>query len=171
MNKALRPAVSAGNWKMNNTRPQTRELLEALTPLVAGAGCQVVVCTPFTDLEAALALTAGLGGGIGRLRETCGAVLGMALALSLARAGDWEKGALYQAEQELVGRFRREQGSLLCRELLGEAGRDRAARPSPRTPAYYAARPCPRLVERAAQLLEDYLAEHPPACPPRLPGG
>ena len=122
-------------------------------------------------LETALALTAGLGGGIGRLRETCGAVLGMALALSLARAGDWEKGTLYQAEQELVGRFRREQGSLLCRELLGEAGRDRAARPSPRTPAYYAARPCPRLVERAAQLLEDYLAEHPPACPPRLPGG
>ena len=59
MNKALRPAVIAGNWKMNNTRPQTRELLEALKPLVAGAGCQVVVCTPFTDLEAALALTAG----------------------------------------------------------------------------------------------------------------
>ena len=59
MNKALRPAVIAGNWKMKNTRPQTRELLEALKPLVAGAGCQVVVCTPFTDLEAALALTAG----------------------------------------------------------------------------------------------------------------
>lgn len=56
MNKKLRKAVIAGNWKMNNTRKETKELLEALVPLAENADCDVVVCVPFTDLETAVDL-------------------------------------------------------------------------------------------------------------------
>lgn len=59
MNKALRKAVIAGNWKMNNTPEQTTALLNEMKPLVADADCDVVICTPFVDLQAALDATAG----------------------------------------------------------------------------------------------------------------
>ncbi len=54
MNKALRKAVIAGNWKMNKTRPEAKALVEELKPLVKDAGCDVVVCVPFTNLETVL---------------------------------------------------------------------------------------------------------------------
>ena len=59
MNKSLRRAVIAGNWKMNNNRIQTKELLTALIPLVKNAGCEVVCCVPFTNLETAVSMTKG----------------------------------------------------------------------------------------------------------------
>ncbi len=59
MNKALRKAVIAGNWKMNNTRVETKALIEDLIPLAKDAGCDVVVCVPFTNLETAVNLTKG----------------------------------------------------------------------------------------------------------------
>lgn len=59
MNKALRQAVIAGNWKMNNDRQGAKALLQELCPLVQGAECGVVVCVPFTDLHTALELTQG----------------------------------------------------------------------------------------------------------------
>jgi len=54
MNKSLRKAVIAGNWKMNKTRPEAKALIEELKPLVANAACDVVACVPFTNLETAL---------------------------------------------------------------------------------------------------------------------
>ena len=59
MNKQLRKAVIAGNWKMNKTRGEAKALIEALIPLVKGAGCEVVTCVPYTDLETALAAAKG----------------------------------------------------------------------------------------------------------------
>lgn len=59
MNKNLRKAVIAGNWKMNKTRPEAAALIEAIKPLAADAGCEVVVCVPFTNLETAVAATKG----------------------------------------------------------------------------------------------------------------
>ncbi|MGN1137664.1 MAG: triose-phosphate isomerase [Oscillospiraceae bacterium] len=61
MNKALRKAVIAGNWKMNKTRPEAKELLEAIKPLVADAAgkVEVIACVPYTNLETAVAATAG----------------------------------------------------------------------------------------------------------------
>ncbi len=59
MNKNLRKAVIAGNWKMNNTRVETKALIEALIPAVKDADCGVVVCVPFTNLETAVNLTKG----------------------------------------------------------------------------------------------------------------
>ncbi len=65
MNKALRPAVIAGNWKMNKTPAEARALLEELAPQVAGAGCRVVCAVPFVCLETALAATKGTNIAIG----------------------------------------------------------------------------------------------------------
>ncbi|MGN0598321.1 MAG: triose-phosphate isomerase [Oscillospiraceae bacterium] len=61
MNKSLRKAVIAGNWKMNKTRPEAKELLEAIKPLVADAAgkVEVIACVPYTNLETAVAATAG----------------------------------------------------------------------------------------------------------------
>ena len=61
MNKNLRKAVIAGNWKMNKTRPEAKALLEAIKPLVANAEgkVEVIACVPFTNLETAVNTTAG----------------------------------------------------------------------------------------------------------------
>ena len=61
MNKNLRKAIIAGNWKMNKTRPEAKELLEAIKPLVANADgkVEVIACVPFTNLETAVNTTAG----------------------------------------------------------------------------------------------------------------
>ncbi|MGN0606772.1 MAG: triose-phosphate isomerase [Oscillospiraceae bacterium] len=61
MNKSVRKAIIAGNWKMNKTRPEAKELLEAIKPLVANAenNVEVIACVPFTNLETAINTTAG----------------------------------------------------------------------------------------------------------------
>lgn len=59
MNKAIRKAVIAGNWKMNKTRPEAKALIEELKSLVSGADCDIVLCVPYTNLETALELTKG----------------------------------------------------------------------------------------------------------------
>lgn len=65
MNKALRPAVIAGNWKMNKTPAEAKTLLEEIQPLVADAGCTVVACVPFVDLQTALDAAKGSNIAIG----------------------------------------------------------------------------------------------------------
>ena len=90
MNKALRKAVIAGNWKMNKTPAEAKELIEAIKPLVADAGCDVVVCVPYVDLAAALEATAGTNIGVGA--ENChwaksGAFTGEISAQMLAEMG------------------------------------------------------------------------------------
>ena len=59
MKKSVRKAVIAGNWKMNKTRAEAKTLIEELKPLVADAGCDVIICVPYTNLETALELTKG----------------------------------------------------------------------------------------------------------------
>ncbi len=59
MNKKLRQAIIAGNWKMNKTRPEAKALIEALIPVAKNATCGVVICVPFTNLETAVELTKG----------------------------------------------------------------------------------------------------------------
>ena len=59
MKKDIRRAIIAGNWKMNKTRPEAKELIEAMKPLVKDAGCEVVICVPYTNLETAVELTKG----------------------------------------------------------------------------------------------------------------
>ncbi len=59
MNKEVRQAIIAGNWKMNKTRPEAKALIEELKPIAANATCGVVICVPFTNLETAVELTKG----------------------------------------------------------------------------------------------------------------
>ena len=80
MNKALRKAVIAGNWKMNKTPAEAKELISAIAPLVKDAGCEVVACTPFVDLASAQEAAAGTNIQIGA--ENC----------------HWEKSGAYTGE-------------------------------------------------------------------------
>lgn len=90
MNKALRQAVIAGNWKMNKTRPEAKALIGELIPLVKDAGCGVVICVPFTNLDTALDATKGTNIKVGA--ENChwaksGAFTGEISADMLAEMG------------------------------------------------------------------------------------
>lgn len=90
MDKSLRKPVIAGNWKMNNTPEQTKALIEQMKPLVAGADCEVILCTPYIDLYAAMEAAEGSNIKIGA--ENChwaekGAFTGEVSAQMLKAAG------------------------------------------------------------------------------------
>ena len=91
MKKTVRKAVIAGNWKMNKTRPEAKALLEELKPMVADVkDVEVVACVPFTNLETALAATAGTNIKIGAENchfEKSGAFTGEISADMLAEMG------------------------------------------------------------------------------------
>lgn len=137
---------------------------------LSGHNCAQAVLVAFCDvtgLEPTVAsrLSSSFGGGIGRLREVCGAVSGMVMVAGLLYGyddpgkEDAEKKAHYQRIQELCARFREEAGSIICRELLDNPSAD--PNPSPRTEEYYKTRPCARYVMLAARILDEYIAEHP----------
>ena len=116
------------------------------------------------DLETAARLSSSFGGGLGRLREVCGALCGAELALGYLRGyadpADYEaKAAHYARVRALAGRFREKNGTILCRELLKDVKTVPGGAPERRTPEFYARRPCLRLVGEAAALLEQLLAE------------
>ncbi len=134
-----------------------------------GYACsQAVLCAYARELgldeQTALKISLPFGGGIGRLRETCGAVSGMLMALGLkyadAAPSPQAKADVYARVQELVRRFKEENGSIICRELLGLSKPEGTPVPAPRTPEYYKVRPCVEKVACAARLLEEYLAEN-----------
>ena len=92
MKKSVRKAIIAGNWKMNKTRPEAKELLEAIKPLVANAEgkVEVIACVPFTNLETAINATAGSNVKIGAENchfEKSGAFTGEISADMLAEMG------------------------------------------------------------------------------------
>ena len=137
----------------------------------SGYNCSQSVVAAFADLygfteEQALKMSASFGGGIGRMRQTCGAACGMFLLAGLDtgavdaedRAG---KSHNYEVVQQLAEKFRAENGSLICAELLGlsttAAHRDTQA--EPRTDLYYKKRPCVEMVETAARIFANYLKE------------
>ncbi len=133
-----------------------------------GYNCAQAVAMAFSDVigltpETAAKMVSGFGGGFGRLREVCGAVSGMTFVASLLYGygtPDQEKQMqLYALVQELMGKFKEQAGSYICRELLDKPATDPA--PSPRTAEYYAKRPCARMVMLAANILDAYIAEHP----------
>ena len=114
--------------------------------------------------ETAARLASSLGGGMGRLREVCGAVSAALLVLGLvcgySDPGDQEAKTLhYQRVQEYARRFREANGSIICRELLEDVPVTPGDAPEARTPEYYAQRPCPQLVRQAAAILDEMLAE------------
>ena len=137
---------------------------------LTGANCAQAVILAFSDLtglddKTALRISSPFGGGIGRMREVCGAVSGMYMVLGLlygyeeAGEKDCNKKALYKEVQDLAEQFRAECGSILCREILKNPPTD--PNPSPRTAEFYAKRPCARMVMTAASILDRYIEAHP----------
>ena len=131
-----------------------------------GYNCSQAVFIAFAEdkygKDEAARLASSFGGGMGGQRMECGAYSGMLLAYGMLRGydipGDLElKKNYYQTVQELTRRFTAELGTTSCRKQLGLPEGVNELPPSPRTPEYYATRPCPKLVERAAAILEEYL--------------
>ena len=140
---------------------------------LSGAGCCQAVFCAFCDVHGlgrvqAARLASSMGGGVGRMREVCGAVSGAAMVMGLVYGFDYpptgtEKADLYAAVQEMISPFRAEFGSVVCRDLLASAGCAVSGAPTPeaRTAEFYARRPCLRAVRLAARCLDEYLAAHP----------
>lgn len=134
-----------------------------------GYNCTQAVVLAFSDVigideKTALKVSAPFGGGVGRMREICGTVSGMMTVLGLIfydaeHVTLEEKSALYAREQELAARFRAQNGSIVCRELLVGVKTDCSPNAEARTSEYYKKRPCPQLCAQAADILEDYLRE------------
>lgn len=110
--------------------------------------------------SAAMRLASSFGGGMGGMRETCGAVTAMLMVAGLRDGYDapgdlHAKTAHYARVRHLADAFRAEHGTLVCRDLLAHLGTLKQA-PSARTEAYYRERPCARFVETAARLLDEF---------------
>ncbi len=135
-----------------------------------GHNCAQAVFCAFADElgldnNTALTLSACFGGGLGRQREVCGAVSGMCMALSSKFApkdptDQVAKAKFYVQIQELCAAFKKENGSIICRELLGLPAGPSAPTPEKRTDAYYQHRTCADKVKCAAEILEKYLQEN-----------
>ncbi|XOQ43454.1 MAG: putative redox-active family protein [Clostridium sp.] len=134
-----------------------------------GYNCSQSVFAAFSeelglDFQTALKLASSFGAGMGRLREVCGAVTGMFMAAGLKYGytdpnAMLEKTRHYQRIQTLAKRFEKENGSIICRELLGLDVKYDDPKPQPRTKEYYQSRPCSELVGAAAQMLDELFTE------------
>lgn len=132
-----------------------------------GFNCSQSVFLAFEDMhkmdpKTALKLSSSFGGGMGRLREVCGAVSGMFMVAGVLYGyddpKDYEaKKVHYERIQQLAKEFESRNGSIVCRQLLGLGeGKDTPA-PEKRTQEYYKKRPCAELVGMAAAIMEQYI--------------
>lgn len=143
---------------------------KAVENFMSGYGCCQSVFAAFADIygmsdQQAKSLSAGFGGGVGRLRMMCGAVSALVMLAGLSdgqtegddRAG---KAHCYKVVQELLEQFKLRNGSVICAELLGLWGQPKAVGsyvPDERNAEYYARRPCAAKVESAARIFQEYL--------------
>ena len=133
-----------------------------------GYNCSQSVVAAFADMygftrEQALRMSASFGGGIGRMRQTCGAACGLFLVAGLETGcteGSNREGkeANYKLVQQLAEEFKQRNGSLICAQLLGlDKSAPTPATPEARTAEYYKKRPCVKMVEDAARIWVEYL--------------
>ena len=133
-----------------------------------GYNCAQSVALAYADIttldeKMVATITASFGGGLGRLREVCGAVSGMAFVASFISpcpmADNAEaKKANYALVQEFAEQFRQKNGDIVCRSLLGLDRPKDEPTPSARTAEYYKKRPCAEYVYDAALIVGEYLA-------------
>lgn len=146
-----------------------KEKAEAL--FLEGYNCAQAVAIAFEDLhgvnrETIGKLSSSFGGGMGRLREVCGGVSGMFMVAGLLYGYDdpkakEEKTEHYTRIQKLAEDFSKENGSIVCRELLGLTEKKQEPTPEERTAEYYKKRPCKELVGMAAEIMDNYIKEYP----------
>ena len=145
---------------------------QAVDNFMQGYGCCQSVVAAFADLYGlddtmAKRIATGFGGGVGRMRMMCGAVSALVILVGLdcgqTEGSDREgKSACYRVVQQLLERSRQQNGSIICAELLGLNGYERAHSSyvaSERTAEYYKKRPCAAKVENAARLFAQYLVD------------
>lgn len=140
---------------------------QAVNNFKSGYNCAQAVYVAYADLfnmdpKTAAIIAAPMGAGIGRMREVCGTVSGAALIAGLAIPCDnpsdmASKTRCYTLVQKVAERFRQENGSIICRELLGIAPVKESPAPSPRNEAYYKKRPCVELVRMSATFIGEEL--------------
>ena len=147
----------------------------AVDNFMAGYGCCQSVVAAFSDLYGlddtlAKKIAAGFGGGVGRMRMMCGAVSGIVMLVGLdcgqTEGSDREgKSACYKVVQDLLAKSKEENGSIICAEILGIQGHEKAHSSyiaSARTAEYYKTRPCAAKVESAARIFANYLKNKRP---------
>lgn len=135
-----------------------------------GCNCSQAVFAAFCDVtgidkEYALRISSPFGGGMGRLREVCGAFSAIVMVLGITDGitdcnVPGAKAELYKKVQTLADEFKRRNGSLICRELLGLPEGGDSPVPTPRTEEFYKTRPCADIIASAASVLEDYLLQN-----------
>lgn len=149
-------------------KDKEERISRAVAYFMQGYNCSQAVVAAFADLygfteEQAFHMAASFGGGIGRMRLTCGAVCGMFMLAGLDdcavegsdRIG---KSRNYAVVQSLAEKFRSLHGSITCSELLKlRAGTPVSSQAEQRTAEYYAKRPCARMVESAARIFSEYI--------------
>ena len=143
--------------------------MKAAELFLSGYNCAQAVAVAFCDVTGleerqAARMASAFGGGMGRMREVCGAVSGMLMVLSYlygydTPGDDISKKRLYGEVQALAGAFRAENGSFVCREILKHPPSD--PNPTPRTAEFYAKRPCAKMVMTAGRLMDRFLEAHP----------
>ncbi len=114
------------------------------------------------DFETAMKLSSSFGGGMGRLREVCGAVSGALMIVGIkygysSPTDEKAKANHYKLVQDIMYKFKELNGSYLCRELIGAEGTLMSHIPTERTEDFYKRRPCTLLVERATEIIEEIL--------------
>ncbi|MBQ8767434.1 MAG: C_GCAxxG_C_C family protein [Clostridia bacterium] len=134
---------------------------KAVQLFLEGKNCSQAVFVAFAvDLglteETALAVSIGLGGGVGRMREVCGAVSGSAMLAGL-KYPDLDKADIYKKVRMIIDEFKKTNPSIVCKELLGLTEPEKSSAPEERTLEYYQKRPCVKIVEDAALAVEKIL--------------
>ena len=142
---------------------------KAVGLFLSGYNCCQSVFAAYSDIfgmeqEMALKVSCSMGGGIGRMREVCGAVSGMAMVAGLA-CGNTDpnnqaaKTKNYETVRQMAARFEEEHKTIICREILGLRAAEKSAAPSERSESYYKKRPCAGMVETAARIIEETFSE------------
>lgn len=152
---------------MNNFNEEKSDLAEQF--FRQGYNCSQSVLAAWCedlglDLTTALKISSGFGGGIGRMREVCGALSGAIMVLGL-KYGNTEgsnpkaKGENYKLVQEFTSRYKQLIGrdTIICRELLGISGKSDVPTPEKRTAQYYKKRPCIEMIRISSGLLGEFI--------------
>lgn len=142
---------------------------DAVKLFMEGYNCCQSVVGAYSDLfgmdqDTAMKISCSLGGGMGRMREVCGSVSGMALIAGLACGNTDPKNQAaktknYEVVRQMADAFKAEHKTIICREILGLRAAEKSAAPEARTEEYYRKRPCARMVATAARIIEETFPE------------
>ena len=170
--RARVPGTPASNFgEINSNRRKDKKMSgkkdNAIEAFCKGYNCCQSVLSAFCedlglDTDLALMLSSGFGGGMGRLREVCGAVSAMFMLAGLKNGYTKpeeldKKTLLYKDIQDLAAKFKAKNGTIICRELLKNIKTTPGYIPELRTKEYYHVRPCVRYIRDAAEIIDEYL--------------